>query len=298
MELIGDIGGTASRLALALAGRLVESSLWTAPEALADDLPAMLAAFRADRAPQSAPRAVALAGAGALRGDTLPLTNRALVLRPGVIRAALGNPELPVRLVNDMVGQGHGLAQVPPCALRLLAGPENGDGARLVVNIGTGLNACPVHCVSGRPFVPVAEAGNVTLPQTGPLLRQLAEARGGEVVAEDVISGRALPWLAQKLCDIDAVGAAALALPPVRAALAQALAAYLRDMVLTHMATGGVVLTGSVAAALADCLDWAGLHAAMVGTRAYTDLLASVPMHLSTDPQITLRGAAVLAAAL
>jgi glucokinase len=218
-----------------------------------------------------------------------------MILDPDEIRQALG--DVPVLLFNDMVGQGHGLAQVPQDALRPLAGPAQADGTRLVVNIGTGLNACPVHQAGGGTFVPVAEAGNVTLPQVDAPLRALACALGGEVVAEDVISGRGLPVLAAQLAGRDGCSAAeALGLAEVRDAVFVALAAYLRDMVLTHMATGGVYLTGSVSAALADRLDWQELHRAMIGQRAYTDVLARVPVVLVRDPLVTLRGAAQLAA--
>lgn len=294
MDLIGDIGGTASRLALAQGGALVPGTLWLAPEG-GDDFDAVLRAFLA-MVPGRRLRAVAMAGAGALRGDVLPLTNRGLILDPAQIRGVMG--DVPVRLFNDMVGQGHGLSHVPQDGMRALAGPRPGAGVRLVVNIGTGLNACAVHDLPGGTFVPVAEAGNVTLPQVSDALRALAQDRGGEVVAEDVISGRALPWLARVLCQTQASGAEALAWPQVREVMAQALAGYLRDMVLTHMATGGVYLTGGVAQALAGCLDWRALHGAMVGQRAYTDLLAGVPITLVDDPLIALRGAAALAARL
>lgn len=294
MDLIGDIGGTASRLALADKGVIVPGTLWLAPES-GDDFGAVLRAFLAT-VPGVHVRAVTIAGAGALRGAVLPLTNRGLVLDPRQIRGVLG--DVPVRLFNDMVGQGHGLAHVPQDGLRPLAGPGQAAGVRLVVNIGTGLNACAVHDLPDGVFVPVAEAGNMTLPQVSDGLRALAQAKGGEVVAEDVISGRALPWLARVLCDVQATGAEALDRAEVRAVLAQALAGYLRDMVLTHMATGGVYLTGGVSSALADRLDWRALHGDMVGQRAYTDLLAGVPVTLVTDPLITLRGAATLAARL
>lgn len=292
MDLIGDIGGTASRLALAERGKIVTDSLWLAPEG-GDDFGTVLRAFLAT-VPGVHVRAVSIAGAGALRGEVLPLTNRGLLLDPVQIRGIVGN--VPVRLFNDMVGQGHGLAHVPQDGLRALAGPVQATGVRLVVNIGTGLNACPVHDLPQGVFVPVAEAGNVTLPQASDGLRALAQARGGEVVAEDVISGRALPWLARVLCDVEATGAEALKLAEVRETLALALAAYLRDMVLTHMASGGVYLTGGVSSVLADLLDWRALHTGMVGRRAYTDLLARVPVTSVTDPLITLRGAAALAA--
>ena len=293
MDLIGDIGGTSARLALARSGRIIADSLWQDNSA-GDDFRAVLRKFRAVRGTGPV-RAVAIAGAGALRGARLPLTNRAMILDPDEIRAVLG--DIPVLLFNDMVGQGHGLAQVPQNALRPLAGPVQADGTRLVVNIGTGLNACPVHQAGGAAFVPVAEAGNVTLPQTDASLRALASARGGEVVAEDVISGRGLPVLAARLAGREGCSAAeALDLGVVRETVFVALAAYLRDMVLTHMATGGVYLTGSVSAALSERFDWQELHRAMIGQRAYTDVLARVPIMLVQDPMVTLRGAAQLAA--
>ncbi|MCM2562268.1 glucokinase [Lutimaribacter sp. EGI FJ00015] len=296
MDLIGDIGGTSARFALAEIGRVLTGTVWSAPDALGDDLAAMIHAYLAGPGAGARPRGVALAGAGVLRGQRLTLSNRDMTLTPETIRAALGDAALPVRLFNDMVAQGHGLAHLPDGGVRRLAGPGPGKGPALVVNIGTGLNACVVHDMGGTRFVPPAEAGNVTLPQVSPGLRALALARGGEVVAEDVISGRGLPWLADAMCGARATGAAALALAPVCATLAEALAAYLRDMALVHIARGGVYLTGGVAAALADSLDWAALHRAMVGQGAHADLLGQVGLLHVTDPWVTLRGAAALSA--
>lgn len=294
MYLIGDIGGTSVRLALAQAGQILPDTLWRAP-AGTEDFRAILAQYRAVYASGDI-EGVAIAAAGAPRDGLLPLTNRAMVLDPEDIRAELG--QVPVTLFNDMVGQGHGLSRLGPDGLRHLAGPQTGQGARLVVNIGTGLNACVVHEGPAGTFVPPSEAGNVTLPQVTDSLRALAGLRGGEVVAEDVISGRALPWLAKVLAERDnQQGAGALAHEAVQRVIADALAAYMRDMVLCHMATGGIFLTGGVSMALADVLDWTEVHAAMVGGRAYADLLARVPVTLVTDPHVALRGCAAIAGA-
>lgn len=292
MYLIGDIGGTSVRLALAQDGQILPDTLWRAPGGT-EDFRAVLAQYRAV-AGTGRIAGVVIAAAGAPRKGRLPLTNRAMVLDPEEIRAELG--PVPVTLFNDMIGQGHGLARLHPDGLRHLAGPVVGQGPRLLVNIGTGLNACAVHRLDSGAFVAPSEAGNITLPQVSDTLRDLARSRGGEVVAEDVISGRALPWLAQELAGAAGQsGAGALAHDRVRRVIADALAAYLRDMVLCHLATGGVYLTGSVATGLAERLDWSALQQDMAGTRAYADLLAGVPISLVRDPLIALRGCAAVA---
>jgi glucokinase len=66
MDLIGDIGGTSARLALARDGRIIADSLWQ-DSGGSEDFRAVLDRFRAVSG-HGAIRAAAIAGAGALRG--------------------------------------------------------------------------------------------------------------------------------------------------------------------------------------------------------------------------------------
>lgn len=260
MDLVGDIGGTHTRLCLAAGGALIEESWKRYTNAEFHSAEALIGAYLQDAPLVSH---LCLAAAGPVVGHSLALTNHPWVLERMRLTALTEGAQ--VTLVNDMQGQGHGLQAVAPDALRHLAGPRAGvENRALVVNIGTGLNAAVVHRVDGRTFVPPSEAGHIYLD--------------GAVLAEDRASGRALT---SGVSEHD---------------LTKALARFVHDLAHVHLPTNGIFLTGGVAQVLAGRLDWAGLHMAMQGQGPYRDLLARLPIHLVTDDRITLRGAARIAA--
>ncbi len=264
MDLVGDIGGTHTRLALARDGLLVDDTWASFTNADFPDPESLIATFL-----QGAPviRRLCIAAAGPVAGQSLTLTNYPWVLERMRLAALTGGAQ--VTLVNDMQGQGHGLCAVQK-PHRHLAGPAQMQSDRaLIINIGTGLNAAVVHDFDGRTFVPPSEAGHMYL--------------GGEknaVLAEDQASGRAL-----------AAGKS-------QSDLAAALALFLHDVALVHLPDSGIYLTGGVAQALSGRIDWAALHHAMVGHGPYQTQLSAMGLFLVTDDRIALRGTARIAAGM
>ena len=68
-------------------------------------------------------------------------------------------------ILNDLQAQGHALGHIAPEYLRpLIAGPQKSGAAMLVVGVGTGMNAAPVHETPwGRIVVP-SECGHISMP--------------------------------------------------------------------------------------------------------------------------------------
>lgn len=132
--------------------------------------------------------------------------------------------------------------------------------ARLVVNVGTGLNAAQVFHLDGRTLVPPAEAGHITLTAVTDEERGFMdwlEETHPEPGMEDVLSGRGFErlyaWLAnqenrpgKKAADIMA-GAAddPIADKAIRMFCAF-MGRYAGDLALVTLPFGGVYLCGGV----------------------------------------------------
>ena len=68
-------------------------------------------------------------------------------------------------ILNDLQAQGHALGHIAPDQLRpLVAGPLRNGASMLVVGLGTGVNAAPVHDTPRGRIVPSSECGHVNMP--------------------------------------------------------------------------------------------------------------------------------------
>jgi glucokinase len=80
----------------------------------------------------------------------------------------------------------------------VIPGPVQAGASMLVVGLGTGVNAAPVHGTGAARVVPPSECGHVNMPvRTGADLRlaHFVETAHGFPGVEDVMSGRGLERL-------------------------------------------------------------------------------------------------------
>lgn len=291
ITLLADIGGTNSRLALAACGRLHRTSIRSLRNADMPGLLPMLAAFLEES--RTRPRAVILAAAGPVAGDRVQLTNR-----PGwscttaEITALTGAAH--VALLNDLQAMGHALA-VPEIAGAPLT------ATRLVLAIGTGMNAAVAHPRGGAAFVPPGESGYQSLPFTteadAPILAALARDFGANT-AEALLSGPGIARAHRLLAGETLAPSAILAdAPATRGLVLRVLGGYLGSLALAHLPHGGIYLAGAVGRALYPLLaepDFAG-HFAARG--AYSELVRQFPLRCIFDDLAPLHGLAALTAA-
>ncbi|REC56682.1 glucokinase [Rhodosalinus sediminis] len=302
LALVGDIGATTARLALARDGMPVPGTaarLATADHASAE---ALLAAYLATQ--RAAPRRACLAVAGAVRDGSAWMRNRGWQIEAEALAAALGLQH--VHLMNDLQAQGLALDRLSAAAQdRLLTGTPEPRAARLVIGLGTGVNCAPVHRVPGAaaPFVPATEGGAAALPVHDAESLALAErlrAEAGGATVEGALSGRGLARLWRfagghgRLAPPDVLTEAAAG--EQHAAEAVALYARLlghaaRDMSLAHLALGGVWLAGGLARAIAPHLRHNGFEAAF---RA-DPLTAGIPVQVIADDAAAVLGCAEVA---
>ncbi len=286
LTLVADIGGTNSRLALARDGRLLAAYL--------------------RRQAGARPGAIALAVAGTVRRGRARMTNLGWEVEARSLRRATGAER--VLILNDLQAQGHALAHLPARALRLLlaagsAAPADPADSRLVIGLGTGFNASPVHRSGRGHLVPAAEAGHAALPRGSEsdqaLTARLAPGPGGPVI-EDLLCGPGLSRAyglfapgreaspAQVLARIGREPAADAAI----GLFARLLGRVVADLALLHLPFGGIFLAGGTARAVAPHLLAAGFAEAFHEHRQLRDMLRQFPLWVIQDDFAALTGCA------
>jgi glucokinase len=303
--LLGDIGGTNSRFALAEPGGRPEHVMVLAN----DDFPGPEAAI-ADFLRQAGVTAAAgvLAIAGPIDGDEIALTNRAWRFRLSELGAALKLS--PLRAINDFESIAWAVPVLSAEDVRPI-GPARpaAAGAKAVCGPGTGLGAAALVPVGHSWRVIASEGGRSSFgaasAEEEPVFARLREL-AGHVSAETVLSGPGIARLHRALHPGSEPVASETIVERARDGDTRArmtvdlfvrlLGRFAGDLALTFKATGGVYLTGGLGSGLGELLDAVVFRRAFEAHPPYQALLAGVPAYVITAPQPGLLGCAVYAA--
>ncbi|WP_284163082.1 glucokinase [Frigidibacter sp. SD6-1] len=302
--VLADIGGTNTRVALARGGRVARDTIRRYANATSVDLPAILRDYLgALGSPACAGACIAVAGP--VQDGVAEMTNLAWRITREDVAGATGART--VAILNDLQAQGHALDRLSGESLRtIIAGPPaQRDGARLVIGVGTGFNAAPVHRTGGALLVAAAESGHATLPlrteEDLRLARHVEKAHGFAGV-EDVLSGRGL----ERLYSFHAAGTDLSAAeimerigkPGEGAANATCrhfvtlLGRVASDLALDHLPFGGIYLVGGVARAFAPHLADQGFADAFRDKGRFSDFMGEFAVHVVEDDYAALEGCA------
>lgn len=306
-----DVGGTHARFALGsvLANGSIELdepvTLHTEDFATPED------AWRefARRSPGPEPRNAAIAIAGPVTGDVVPMTNSAWVLRIGGFKQALGLEAITV--LNDFGAVAHAVARAPADQFAHIAGPDIPLPARGTVSVigpGTGLGVAHFHRyadkLGGGYHVQATEGGHIGFaPQDEFDDRLLANLRGmyGRVATERVnagpgieaiyaaLGGRALSH-DRAIWERGLTGEDDLAAQAVERFCAS-LGSAVGDYALAHGASA-VVLAGGLGLRLREILPRSQFAERFRAKPRYEEMMAAIPVKLITHPQPGLFGAA------
>ena len=212
-RIIGDIGGTNARFAIAEGGKYRElmhvevSRFGSLHDALTDYLNGLPPALRSRLDG-------ALAVAGPVFGDRVALTNLGWSFSISDLHRSLGLGSL--KVVNDFAATAMAVPHLPGTDV-FPVGPRTpaAAGPIGIIGPGTGLGVSAL-IPDGRKWVMVAgEGGHVTLPsasQEEDAIIEVLRKRWSHVSAERVLSGAGLVNLYEALCTID--GSPARALTP------------------------------------------------------------------------------------
>jgi len=313
--LVGDIGGTYARFAVATAEnpetRLIgrfETRAYASPE---EALVGLLG-----RAGVHDLRAAVLGCAGPLSASGIRLTNGPWTIDPARIGDALGFDR--VTVLNDFTPLAAAASSFdPPFADSLLrVGPvATGDGGpRLVCGPGTGFGAAVLRRSPTLFLLEETEAGHVDF---GPVsedefaLWPYLERVEGRVTVETLVSGAGLGRLdlaLRRMRDLPAadrsparvLGDAAAGEPTASEAVGlfgRLLGRAAGDLALVFKATGGVFLVGGMIRRVLDRLDEGTFRAAFEAKAPFDGFMRSIPTYavIATDP--ALAGAALIARA-
>lgn len=314
LSVLADIGGTNTRVALVEGMALREDSIRRFANAdyqsRGEDIAVILSDYLADTGADV--DGVCVAAAGPVQDGVAQMTNLHWVIRPADLRAATGAAK--VAILNDLQAQGHALGHIAPAHLvKVMEGPQP-KGSMLVVGLGTGVNAAPVHGTGVARVVPPSECGHINLPLRGEedlALMRFMEARlaaKGEAAhcgVEEVLSGRGLGNLFAFVADqagsaVKASSAEVLAglareepLAVQAAALyTRLLAQFLADQALIHLPYGGIYLIGGMARAMSGHFDRFGLGAHFREARRVDLLVKDFSISVVEDDYAALTGCA------
>jgi glucokinase len=312
--IAADIGGTHARIALVRSARGPDGRV----ELLAyrefvcaefPNLPMLLQTFVANAANGASIRRCVLAVGGQVFAGSVINDNLAWPVRMDRIRQALGLAE--VAALNDFEALGYALDSDMRGAGRVLWGADAGvEGApTLVVGPGTGLGAAVCWPAPGGRVL-TTEAGQMDFTPCSPRERAIAARLapdGGYVAYEQIVSGPGLMTLYTTLCGLDgvspglatseAVTAAAMTTTDLQATEAvqvfcAALGSFVGDVVLAHMAFGGVYLAGGFLSSMFGLLERSAFVERFLHGRSARTLLLPVPIRVVEHGRYGVLGAA------
>lgn len=308
--ILADIGGTNTRVALAQGGKVDAASVRRFANADFPGLEPILRRYLQD-AGLTTVAGACVAAAGPVRGGVAEMTNLSWTIDGAQLTRATGAGR--TAILNDLQAQGQALGKIEARDLRvLLEAPEQAGAAMLVVGIGTGMNAAPVHETPGGRFVAASECGHLSMPvqteQDFLLARFLAhevEGAHGFAGIEDAIAGRGIAHIyefitmqagarrrkptAEVMADLAKGDPAAEA---TAALYIRIMAQNLGNLALTHLPFGGIYLIGGVARAMAPYLDRFGFAAAFRDKGRFQDFMAGFRVTLVEDDYAALTGCA------
>lgn len=308
--IVADIGGTNTRVALADGARVRPDSIAKFPNADHASLEPILRQYLAD-AGLKAVDGVCVAAAGPVRDGVAEMTNLAWVIDHAQLTRATGATR--VAILNDLQAQGQALGQIAPEFLRpVIQAPALPGASMLVVGLGTGINAAPVHNTPWGRVVPPSECGHMSMPirtARDLALAQFIETWGehahGFAGAEDALAGRGLEHvhafmtqeagaLAPKSsAEIMADLAAGDPLARETARLyCHVLGAWLGNLALIHLPYGGIYLIGGMSRAMTPYFAEMGLAAAMQDKGRFGDFMANFAVTVVEDDFAALTGCA------
>ncbi|QCF27839.1 glucokinase [Hydrocarboniclastica marina] len=306
--LVGDIGGTNARFALAYPGRAGLHHLETLQCADYDNLDAAATAYLA-RTGQPKVDDVCLAVASPIQGTRVEMTNNHWRFDTAEVAHAMGWRQF--RVLNDFLALALGMPQVAPEKLvKVCGGAGDPNRARLVIGPGTGLGVAGLVPHQGSWIALPSQGGHVEFaPRDGRELAilQILQGQFGRVSAERILCGAGLVNLYRAHAQIEGVNAlfespgdilqAALAStdPLARKTLehfSEIMGRVAGDAALTMGSLGGVYLCGGIIPRFVDFFCQSGFQKAFEDKGRMRKLMEQTPVHIVTEPYAGLLGAA------
>ena len=308
LRLIGDIGGTNARFAIAQGGkydrlRHVEVDQYPSlRDALSDYLQALPASERSHLVG-------VLDVAGPVLGDRITMTNKAWSFSVDELKQGLGLASLTV--VNDFAATARAIPYLPAKDL-LTVGPQlpEAKGNIAVIGPGTGLGMSALVPNGGDWVLVAGEGGHATLAASTPqefAIVEMLRKRWSHVSEERVLSGAGLVNLYEALCEIDGKEPRMLSPADVTrhaidrtdevcvrafALFCGFLGSVAGDLALTVSAFGGVYIAGGILLRFKEAFAASTFRERFESKGRFSSMLAKMPTHLILEESPALIGLA------
>lgn len=311
LVILADIGGTNTRVALADGSAVRQDSIAKFPNAQFASLEPVLRQYLADRGLKGVD-GVCVAAAGPVTDGVAEMTNLSWVIDHAQLTRATGATR--VAILNDLQAQGQALGQIAAENLRpVLSSTHEQRGSMLVVGLGTGVNAAPVHDTPWGRIVPPSECGHISLPIDSEEIWRLAqflETYGphahGFASVEDALAGRGVEHLyafvtaeatgrpiakssAEIMAELTGGGAHAWATARLYATI---LGSSLGNLALIHLPFGGIYLIGGMARAFTPWLSDLGFAQAFRAKGRFEAFMKNFAVTTVEDDYAALTGCA------
>ncbi len=301
MDLVADIGGTNTRLAMAQDGQLVAGSIQSYLNDGFSGFDGPLNTYL-DQANRPAISGICVAIAGPAHGETGKLTNRDWHFHIDAL-ARMANAERAV-LMNDLAALGYALPHLADnqvTELRPGAASGRRNGQSFVLGLGTGVNvAVSIAAGAAGHRVLEAEAGHVNLPSE--VQARLDDAIGPQAAAaffstEELLAGRGLSALHACLSGQPAQPGHQIIASPDKTArqtvnlFATLAGLTLRELILFYLPLDGIYLNGGVFRGILSTASAPFLEA-LDAPHLMRDIIETPPIRLITDDAAALQGCA------
>jgi glucokinase len=308
--ILADIGGTNTRVALADGKQVRPNSIAKFSNAEFDSLEPILVRYLSEAGIASVEGAC-VAAAGPVRHGVAEMTNLSWIIDHALLTRATGASK--VAILNDLQAQGQALGHIAPENLRpIVEASAVPNSSMLVVGLGTGVNAAPVHNTPWGRVVPPSECGHVSMPirddvdfRLAKFLETYGDHAHGFTGVEDVLAGRGLEHIYAFLT-AEAGHLTPLSSAQIMADLAKGqptateaaklytklLGSTLGNLALTHLPYGGIFLIGGMARALTPYFAPMGLAAALRDKGRFAEFLEGFPVWVVEDDFAALTGCA------
>ncbi|HEX4916646.1 MAG TPA: glucokinase [Limnobacter sp.] len=304
--LVGDIGGTHARFAMAdlATGQLHHLAVYRVSQF---DSLAQAVAHHVQAHGLVTISDACIAVAAPILGDVVQMTNHPWAFSQSSLKAELGLVTLQV--MNDFKAMALGMLTLSKESfLELLPGPGDPNAPRAVLGPGTGLGTSALVW-AGQQWIPLsAEGGHVGFAPRDNLELALwadLKARFGRVSVERILSGAGLHHLYSTLANLEGlplshsdaaaiIQAASEGEPFSNAVLARfcsILGAVAGDLVLTLGARGGVYLCGGLLPRMPHAIVQSAFEEGFKAKGRYQGYMADVPVRLCVAQQPALHGA-------
>lgn len=308
--LVGDVGGTHLRLALAtLSGTSTSekadlSSVEEGPHGARVDLPGAVAAYWARVGGGRQLDGAVLAVAGPVIGGAASLTNASGGVSEAALSTAVGGA--PARLLNDFGALALAAGVLRPGDLRRIGPdiPGEARGTLAVLGPGTGLGVSALVRDGRGEAVAVTEGGHIGFAPTDEVevaVWRAVTAGHGRCSLERLLCGPGLLTLHRALGGtgfddpaalVEAAAAGSAAADTTVERFCAMLGAAAGDVALMFGARGGVLIGGGIAPRLLPWLDRGDFRARFEAKGRFAGYLAAIPTSVIVHPQAALIGAA------